>query len=232
MNSTKYLPHRTTQPLELLPFDAARRIPKVILSVGGNWSERHFSTSLGLCQSFKKTGARVAYVRLVGKACPFFCAKTCENGADFAADFTDCGYTSTHTLSHTTLLDLFQTLVDRAEKAVRPDYIIMDIGADVQQKETNSLLTDMLFLDTVHNVIYSCGDGQGILDDWEILNDCGCPPFAVVRLGKMNKRDWQKAARFIDVPILTADDITEGCAVEILRGAKGAPTRPALLLGV
>jgi hypothetical protein len=205
---------------DLLPFDVSIHIPKVILSVGVISQTMPFLSAWSLCYSLKKTGYRVAFVRLVGTSSTLFNAATalpCRS-FDFETGFKSLGYDSTQFLSHETLLDIFQTLIYQAEKAIQPEYIIIDIGADILQKETSRLLQDRLFVDSVHNVMYSCSKGGGSLSDWYTLNDWGCPPFMIVRPDKMNQRLLQQLQKCVDVPIITCGDILEGKAVEILRG--------------
>jgi hypothetical protein len=143
-----------------------------------------------------------------------------DRGADFVADFTAFGYPSTFLCEHNEILDLYQSLVNLAQAAVAPEYIVVEIADGILQRETLALLQDSRFMNTVHQVIFSCGDSMGVFSGLDFLKQLNIRPFAISGLFTASDLLISEVQNRLQVPILTLTDMLNGKAVECLAAEK------------
>ena len=157
------------------------RVPdgaKIILSLGASMDSGKTTTAGYLIRGLKAIGKRVAYLKLTGTVYTKdrdFCG---DCGADYVADFSNLGFPSTYLCKEEELLDLYQTLLNGAAEAF-PDYIVVEVADGLYQRETNALLRNKAFTDTVHKVIFSALDSIGAVAGSHYLATLGLPPLAV-----------------------------------------------------
>lgn len=179
---------------------------KVILSVGASMDSGKTTTAGHLARSLKKIGKKVAYIKLTGTVYTKdmdFC-KDC--GADFVIDFSAMGFPSTYLCDKEEILDLYQTLLDRASK-IRPDYILVEIADGLYQRETNFLLKSRRFLSTVYAVLFSCGDSLSAVNGVQYLTSLGFPPMAVCGTYTMSPMLIEEVQSLCDVKTATLKEI-------------------------
>ncbi|NUO03447.1 MAG: hypothetical protein HUU01_22775 [Saprospiraceae bacterium] len=206
----------TIQEHELDKFNSDYTRARVILSVGSSMDSGKTTTAAWLCGGLKRSGYRVAYLKLTGTAFPKDAMLALSRGADYAADFSFFGYPSTYLLDRQTLLDLYQSLVNLACDAVDPDYIVIEIADGLLQRETNLLLKDQAFMSTVHSMILSCGDSLGVLSGLTLLEEMAFPPFAVSGLFTASTLLIDEVQRHVRTPILSLNDLLNGEATRLL----------------
>ena len=199
LNTIQYRALDTFNPFEVRA--------KVILSVGSSMDSGKTTSAAWLCGGLRAAGKKVAYVKLTGTAFPKDAALNLDRGAHFAADFSDFGFPSTFLLDKETLLNLYQSLVNKACNEGRVEYIVMEIADGLLQRETAMLLEDQQFLSTVHATMFSAGDSLGVLSGLQILASCGIRPFAVSGLFTASELLIQEVANRIDVPVLKINQL-------------------------
>lgn len=210
----------TIKANQLLPFTGEAPDTKVILSVGSSMDSGKTTTAAWLCGGLKKQGYRVAYLKLTGTAFPKDKELALSRGADYASDFSRYGFPSTYLLPHHTLLNLYQTLLHDACMAVEPDYVVIEIADGLLQRETSMLLHDKRFLQTVDDIILSCGDSLSALAGVEWLKKTAFAPFALSGLFTASQLLINEVQRFSSVPVLALPDLLEGKAAKLLGAGK------------
>lgn len=134
-------------------------------------------------------------------------------GADATVDFTDAGFPSTYMCSKQQLLNLYQTLLHKLE-ASNPDYIIMEIADGLLQRETEFLLRDESFMNTIHNIIFSCGDSLAVFFGIDFLSKLNVKPAALSGVFTMSPLLIQEVKDRTTIPVLTIDELMTGDYVD------------------
>ncbi len=207
----------TIQKEELSLFSPLTINSKVILSIGSTMDSGKTTTAAYLCGGLSKAGYKTAYIKLTGTAFPKDAKFVYDRGADFAIDFTQFGYPSTFLCEKEELLDLYQSLVNIAQDAVAPDYIVVEIADGILQRETNMLLNDRRFMSSVHQVIFSCGDSLSVLSGLQVLDKMNIHPFAVAGLFTASDLLVAETKAMIDTPVLTLSDLLKGVSIQHLK---------------
>lgn len=151
---------------------------KVILSVGATMDSGKTTTAATLCRGLKTSGKTIAFIKLTGTCYSKDKDFVWDCGADITIDFSDMGFPSTFMCSLTDILDVYQSLLDKLAEH-KPDYIVMEIADGLMQRETSFLLKSEAFMNTIHKVIFSCGDSLSAFQGIEILSKRGIKPAAV-----------------------------------------------------
>lgn len=210
----------TIQTEELDDFSPLSIRSKIILSIGSSMDSGKTTTAAFLCGGLSAAGYTTAYLKLTGTAFPKDARYVYDRGADFIADFTQFGYPSTFMCEHHELLRLYQSLVNISQEAVAPDYIVVEIADGILQRETAMLLRDTRFMDTVHGVIFSCGDSLGVFSGLRMLEDMNIHPFAVSGLFTASELLIEEVENAISVPVLRLSDMLEGRALDCLQATE------------
>ncbi len=207
----------TIRRAELDTFNPISVQSKVILSIGSSMDSGKTTTAAFLCGGLSAAGYTTAYLKLTGTAFPKDARYVYDRGADFIADFTHFGYPSTFMCEKDELLDLYQSLVNLTQKAVAPDYIVVEIADGILQRETAMLLHDARFMNTVHSVIFSCGDSLGVFSGLKMLEDMNIQPFAVSGLFTASELLIEEVENAIAIPVLRLSDLLNGRALNYLQ---------------
>lgn len=210
----------TVQIERLIPFTGEMPETRVILSVGASMDSGKTTTAAWLCGGLKKKGYQVAYLKLTGTTFPKDAELALSRGADYASDFSQYGFPSTYLLSHRTLLNLYQTLLRDACMAAEPDFVVIEIADGLFQRETSMLLKDKKFLNTIDNIIFSCGDSLSALAGTDWLKQNALTPFAVSGLITASPLLVNEVECFSSIPVLTLSDLLEGKAVALLEDSR------------
>ena len=159
-----------------------------------------------LARGLKIAGKTVAYIKLTGTGYTKDKDLVYDCGADVTLDFTDAGFPSTYMCEKQELLDLYQTLLNQLEKN-KPDYIIMEIADGLFERETEFLLHDKQFMNTVYHVMFSSGDSLGAFFGISILKEAGRTPFVVTGRFTMSPLLIREVKQRSDVPVMTIEEL-------------------------
>jgi hypothetical protein len=124
-------------------------------------------------------------------------------------DFSNLGFPSTFLIDKATILDIYQTLLDELGKT-NPSYIVMEIADGLFQRETSFLLEDKSFMNTIHNVVFSCGDSLSVMAGLQVLNQWGIQPCMVSGRFTMSPLLITEVQDRMKVPVHTIDKIMTG----------------------
>lgn len=218
----------TIQSDKLSLFNPRKIKTKVILSIGTSMDSGKTTTAAYLCAGLKKQGFTTAYIKLTGTAFPKDARFCVDRGADLGIDFAHYGFPSTFLCSEQTLLNLYQSLVEQAVAEVNPDYIVMEIADGILQRETALLLNNSRFMESVYQVIFSCGDSLGVPTGLDMLLQMGIQPFAISGLFTSSELLIQEVERICSTPVLRLSDLLEGSQVPYLLEAQPASSLRAV----
>ena len=188
---------------------------KVILSIGSTMDSGKTTTAAFLARGLKTTNKKVAFIKLTGTCYTKDKDLVYDCGADISIDFIDAGYPSTFMVSKPDLLDLYQTLLDRLA-VEKPDYIVMEIADGLVQLETEFLLRDKSFMDTIHQVVFSGGDSLAAFWGISFLQELGHKPTMIAGRFTMSPLLIQEVEDRIDIPVMTLDKLMNEDVVKII----------------
>lgn len=207
----------TIQKEKLSVFNPQTINSKVILSIGSSMDSGKTTSAAFLCGGFRAAGHTSAYIKLTGTAFPKDARYVYDRGADFITDFTHFGYPSTYLCEHSEILDLYQSLVNIAEEAVSPDYIVVEIADGIMQKETWKLLTDSQFMSSVHSVLFSGCDSLSVLAGLSTLEGINIRPFAVSGLFTASELLIQEVqGQQYQTEVLRLSDMLQGTGLRLI----------------
>lgn len=182
---------------------------KVMLSIGSTMDSGKTTTAAHLARGLKYTGGTVAFIKLTGTVYTKDKDYVYDLGADIAIDFSDAGFPSTYMCDEQDILDLYQTLLDQIAPH-QPDYIVMEIADGLMQRETAYLLQNKDFMQTIHNVVFSCGDSLSALHGISMLRNMGIQPAAISGRFTMSPLLIQEVHSCSGTPTLTIDELMTG----------------------
>jgi hypothetical protein len=222
---------------KLTPFVPGNIHSKVVLSVGSSMDSGKTTSAAYLCRGLNLAGKRVAYIKLTGTVFPKDAKLNFDLGANYVADFSHFGFPSTYMCSEQELLNLYQSLHDKAWDAIEAEYIVIEIADGLLQRETRMLLQNPSFMRTVFGVMLSCGDSLGVLSGLDLLKKWGCEPFAVSGIFTASKLLIQEVQEVSDKPVLNLKELSNCKGVELLEQLSARPkvhhvpkTQEALLM--
>jgi hypothetical protein len=174
---------------------------KVILSVGSSMDSGKTTSAAYLCRGLKLAGNKVAYIKLTGTVYTKDQDLAFDLGADKTVDFADAGFPSTYMCSKEEILDLYQTLLNMLSD-ISPDYIVIEIADGLVQRETEFLLNDKGFMDTVSGVMLSCSDSLAAFWGFDYLAKLGHQPLVMTGRFTMSPLLIEEVQERIKIPVL------------------------------
>jgi len=195
---------------ELIPFTGgAASMTNVILSLGSSMDSGKTTTAAYLINCLKKTGHKVAYIKLTGTVYTKDCDLAYDMGADMVADFGDYGFPSTYMCNEEELLSLYETLLAKV-LPLRPDHVIIEIADGLFERETKMLLRNETFCSTVGGVVFSAGDSLSAISGIQILNKWGICPTMISGLFTASPLMIKEVRENTSLPVFTIDDLAYG----------------------
>lgn len=192
---------------------------RVILSVGSSMDSGKTTSAAYLARGLKTTGKKVAFIKLTGTSFTKDKDFVYDCGADITLDFTDGGYPSTYMCSKEEILDLYQTLLNMLEPE-SPDYIVMEIADGLLERETEFLLRDHSFMQTIYSMIFSCGDSLGVFYGLQLLEQYGVTPAVICGRFTMSPLLIREVQAKTEIPTLDIDQLAGGQFVELFNTQK------------
>jgi hypothetical protein len=187
---------------------------KVILSVGSSMDSGKTTSAAFLARGLKTTGKKVAFIKLTGTSYTKDKDYVYDCGADITVDFTDGGFPSTYMCSKEEIMDLYQTLLNMISPE-NPEYIVMEIADGLLQRETDFLLKDKSFMNTIHSVIFSCGDSLGVFYGLHWLATAGIIPAVICGRFTMSPLLINEVKAKCDVPVLDIHELMSGNFIDL-----------------
>ncbi len=189
---------------------------KVILSLGSSMDSGKTTTAAYLCHGFAKQGINAAYIKLTGTAYPKDRNLAYDLGASVAVDFVKYGFPSTYLRSELELLNLYESLLGDVLNQ-SPEYVVVEIADGLFQRETRMLLQNPVFMNTVHQVVFSAGDSLSALHGVQTLQNWGIMPSALsglftaspLLIREVKEFLYEKLELFF-MPILNLEDLATG----------------------
>ena len=191
---------------------------KVILSIGSTMDSGKTTTAAFLAKGLKTTGKKVAFIKLTGTCYTKDKDLVYDCGADVSIDFIDAGYPSTFKVSKPDLLDLYQTLLDQLA-IEKPDYIVMEIADGLVQLETEFLLREKTFMDTIYKIVFSAGDSLAAFWGISFLKELGHETSMIAGRFTMSPLLIQEVEDRIDIPVMTLDKLMNSEVVNIIENS-------------
>jgi hypothetical protein len=189
---------------------------KVILSLGSSMDSGKTTTAAFLCHGFAKQNKKAAYIKLTGTAYPKDKNLAYDMGACIAVDFVKYGFPSTYMRTEIELLNLYESLLSDV-LITNPEYVVIEIADGVFQRETRMLLKNPVFMNTVHQVVFSAGDSLAAVQGLETLRSWGIMPSALSGLFTASPLLIKEVKEFLFerqeilfMPILTLEDLALG----------------------
>ena len=188
---------------------------KVILSVGSTMDSGKTTTAAFLARGLKLNNKKVAFIKLTGTCYSKDKDLVYDCGADVSIDFVDAGYPSTYRVSKPDLIDLYQTLLDRLIE-FQPEYIVMEVADGLVQLETEELLKDQQFMNTVSHLVLSCGDSLAAFWGIDFLEKLGRKPAIIAGRFTMSPLLIEEVEKRVEIPVKTLEGLMDKSIINIL----------------
>lgn len=196
---------------------------KIILSVGSTMDSGKTTTAAFVARGLSMADYKVGFVKLTGTCFTKDREFVLDCGASIVADFSDLGFPSTYMCSKEDILDIYQTLLDNLSSE-NLDFLVVEIADGLLQRETQFLLTDRAFMNTIDKVVFSCGDSLSAYYGVQILKEWGISANAVSGVFTMSPLLIKEVEANLHVPVFTIDEIMTGSRNNLF-GAKDANHR-------
>lgn len=183
--------------------------PKVILSIGSTMDSGKTTTAAFVTRGLAMGGHEVGFIKLTGTCYTRDREFVLDCGATVVTDFSDCGFPSTYMCSKEDILDIYQTLMDR-EDFRNLEYVVMEIADGLMQRETNFLLQDNNFQQTIYKTVFSCGDSLAALHGLQVLKSMNIEVTAVSGRFTMSPLLIQEVKEYAAIPVFTIDEVMTG----------------------
>lgn len=188
---------------------------KVILSVGSTMDSGKTTTAAFLARGLKLNNKKVAFIKLTGTCYSKDKDLVYDCGADVSIDFVDVGYPSTYMISKPDLLDIYQTLLDQLIE-FQPEYIVMEIADGLVQQETEELIKDLQFMQTIGHIVLSCGDSLAVFWGIDFLEKLGRKPSIIAGRFTMSPLLIEEVEKRVVIPVKTLEGLMEKPIIELL----------------
>ncbi len=162
-----------------------------------------------LVRVLRQDGLRVAVARLTGIATSNERHFYARCGAQPVLDFTDAGYPATTMLRLRELLHITDTLVSHL-RASGADYIVIELGDGIFQRETRLLLDHPNFSASIDHVIFAAGDSLSAAYGVRYCQQRGLPLRTVNGALTRNPQMMREAEERTGVPCLNIAQVIAG----------------------
>ncbi len=190
--------------------------PSIIIVVGSSMNSGKTTATASIVRGLTQSGYQVAAGKITGTACGNDVWAFKDNGAVKVLDFSDCGFPSTYLCEDEEVLSIYRTLRQRLRK-VKPDFIVMEIADGFIQRETDKLLAQTEFKESIDHLIYSAGDALAAESGLRLLNQKGYRITAVSGLVTASKLSKAEAETLTGVRCYTREEIIAGELNEMLK---------------
>lgn len=197
---------------------ASAAATKVILSLGSSMDSGKTTTAAYMVHGLKKAGYKVAFIKLTGTVYTKDCDLALDLGADAVSDFGDFGFPSTYLCNMNELLDLYESCLSKVQE-VNPDYVIMEIADGLYQRETNMLIKNDSFKDTIEGLVFSAGDSLAAMNGISILHREGLYPLAICGLFTTSPLLIKEVQSHTSIQVMKLNELSNGDSISNLLGS-------------
>jgi hypothetical protein len=183
--------------------------PKVILSIGSTMDSGKTTTAAFVTRGLMMGGHKVGFIKLTGTCYTKDREFVYDCGAHIVKDFSDVGYPSTYMCSKAEILDIYQTIIDSLASD-NLEYIVVEIADGLMQRETMFLLKDSQFMQTINQVVFSCGDSLSAFYGVQLLREWGIHTTAISGRFTMSPLLIEEVQQVISTPIFKIDEVMTG----------------------
>lgn len=201
---------------------------RVILSLGSSMDSGKTTTAAYLVHGLKRSGYKVAFIKLTGTIYTKDKDLAFDMGADLVTDFGEMGYPSTYMCSSEELLNLYSSLMAQV-MPIRPDFVIMEIADGIFQRETAMLLGEQSFMNTISGVVFSCADSLSAIQGLRSLEESGIRPLALSGLFTASPLLIEEVQERCHLPVFTIEELAAGAMVPLLSHEVKPKTRALLV---
>lgn len=181
----------------------------LILSVGSSMDSGKTTTAAYLSRGLANMGHHVSFIKLTGTVYSKDVDLVYDCGAHFAIDFSAFGFPSTYMCTEEELLNLFESLMQKATR-IDPDVVIIEIADGILQKETKMLLENKSFMSLIDHIVFSCADSLSALSGIQVLEQMDIYPTALSGLFTASPLLVKEVKANVNIPILTIDELMSG----------------------
>lgn len=208
--NTKYL---ADHALDFNPHKPRKH--RTILSIGASMDSGKTTSAAYLCRGLRNAGNKVAFIKLTGTVASKDKHFVRDCGAHIAVDFSNFGFPSTYLCDLPELLNLYEGLLAMVNRE-NPDYVVVEIADGLLQRETDMLLNHREFMETVTDILLSCGDSLSVLHGLDYLEKINFQPFAIAGLINVAPLLVQEVKANTNIPMLGLEELSSKKIVNLV----------------
>jgi len=194
--------------LERPTFNNEKRKFQTVLSLGSTMDSGKTTSAAFIARGLALAGKKVAFIKLTGTAYTKDKDFVYDCGAELALDFSDAGYPSTFMCSKEEILSIYQHCLNLIDDSF--DFLVMEIADGILQRETNFLIRDENFMNTIDYISFSCGDSLSALHGIQMLNEWNIRPTFISGKFTMSDLLIHEVAGESKMPVLTIQQMEAG----------------------
>ncbi len=183
--------------------------PYTMTVVGTSMNAGKTTTIAGMVRGLASNGLKVAVGKVTGTGAGGDRWAYTDAGAAEVLDFTDFGYASTYKVPSDELTALLPAMV-RTLAEERPDVIILELADGLFFSDTADLVETTAFAELVDDVVVAASDAMGAEAGVRRLAANQMTPVALAGRMTSSPLAVREAARVLETPIVSLDDLTNG----------------------
>jgi hypothetical protein len=183
--------------------------PRVVVVCGTSMDAGKTYTAMSLIVGLRKSGHRVAGIKLTGTAAGNDRWMMQDAGACVALDFGDGGYESTYYWPLDELLALYDLLLGHAA-AMGAEFAVVECADGMIQAQTAQILQSPRFRSTVDAFVVATSDAVGAIGAVQVVQGWGIEPLAISGVVSMSTLGVKETEANTGLPCLTAQQLQAG----------------------
>src|SRR5260221_9258623 len=184
-------------------------MPRVVIVCGTSMDSGKTYTAMSLIMGLRRTGQRVASIKLTGTAAGRDTWQMVDAGASPALDFVDGGMPSTYLSSTKELIDLYHLLLGQASSQ-GAEWVVIEIADGLLQVETAALLQTPSFVASVHSWVFAADSSMAAVGGLAQLRRWGIEPAALSGRVSMSPLASREAVTATGLCCITAKELQFG----------------------
>ncbi|MDR7303993.1 hypothetical protein [Haloactinomyces albus] len=182
--------------------------PKVIGVLGTSMNAGKSATVNSLVRGLGQSGLRVSAGKATGTGAGGDPHGFTDAGAAKVLDFTDFGFPSTFRLGSDEVRSILVSLIEELSTP-EPDVIVIEIADGLYQTETDRLLADPVFSQSVDQIVFAASGALGATAGVALLRNHGLPVSAVSGTLTSAPLATREAQEVLDVPVINTFELAD-----------------------